>query len=32
MTNQVPRHAEINEMLAKAIAKEADNNPGAGEE
>lgn len=28
MTNQVPRHAEVNELLAKSIVKEAVKNPG----
>lgn len=28
ITNQIPRHPEINELLAKSIIKQADNNPG----
>lgn len=31
ITNQVPRHNEINERLAKSIVKEAETNPGDGE-
>ncbi len=27
-TNQVPRHAEVNEFLARSILKEAEKNPG----
>jgi mRNA interferase HicA len=30
ITNQVPRHTEINELLAKNIIKEAERNPGEG--
>lgn len=28
ITNQVPRHAEVNELLARSIVKIAEQNPG----
>ncbi len=28
ITNQVPRHAEVNELLAKSIVKQAEQHPG----
>jgi mRNA interferase HicA len=30
ITNQVPRHSEVNELLAKSIIKEAEKYPGKG--
>lgn len=30
ITNQVPRHPEVNELLAKSIIKEAEKHPGEG--
>jgi len=30
MTNQVPRHNEVNELLAKSILREAEKYPGEG--
>lgn len=29
-TTQVPRHSDVNELLAKSIVKEAEKNPGKG--
>ena len=28
ITNQIPRHVEVNELLAKSILKKAENHPG----
>lgn len=30
ISNQVPRHPEVNELLARSIIKEAEKNPGKG--